>query len=513
MPRATLPIPESYVTITRPVVMEVVRNIRDITGMQDDQFRISYQGYPEQSAIFNTSLSETNDPGNTAFFNELGKVSIAVSETYQEDALTTTPIHYANELAVFLDKALNVEIKPLRHFSEVVIEFRYRAEDLQSARSWADMIRYKISEDRIENVHEIPYEYSLPTPFVMILGEIHRLRELQGGYNEDFGTWFNTHVSKKLTVLTKLNGEGTVLVFKEEQKNVYGWFDFTTPPVPEKGEYGSTFLASFSYTFRYEKPSAMAMYYPIVVHNQLLPKHFRGDHRDVQYAGMVGDMSLQNQRYDYFRKEQNVWQEQWEGIRLPKFDDWLPKHLPSTHATLALIFCQVKESSPTVLGSIGTIPGYAIKEPWLSFIKEEHAFLKLPTGSVFQVLVFENDDQLDPTLIEIDHELTITIPVGLDIRKNYHVMLTLETDLSRLSERARNKLIRSPIICNELLKAIDPSLENRGLIPRVIGDVKVKDSDFDTAVRESVTTTTRWLMSFPRAMVNVGIFCIIALRK
>jgi len=513
MPRAALPVPESYVSITRPVVVEVVRNVRDITGIQDDRFRISYQGYPEQSHIFNTNTGSPNDPGDTAFFKELGKISVRVTENYQEDMLTTTPVHYANELAVFLDQALNVEIKPLRHFSEVVIEFQYRAEDLQSAKAWTDMIRYKISEDRIENVHELPYEYSLPIPFMLILGELHRLRERQGGYGEDFGTWFNNHVSKKLTVLTKLNGEGTLLVFNEEQKNVYGWFDFTTPPTPEKTENGSTFIATFSYTFRYEKPSAVAMYYPIVVHNQLLAKKFRGDQRDVQYAGMVGDMALQNQRFDYFRKEQNVWHEQWEGIRLPTFDDWLPKQLPFSLATLALLFCQVNTAAPTSLGNIANIPGYAIQDPWLSFMKEEHAFLALPTGSPFHVLVFENDDQLDSSLITIDDELNITIPTGLDIRKNYHVMLTVETDLSKLHERATRKLIHSPDVCIELMKALDPSLEEKGLLPRRVGNVKVKDVDYERAVREMITTSSRLMRTQPKAMVNVGIFCIVASHK
>lgn len=513
MPKVMLPIPESYVTITRPVVLEVVRNIRDITGIADDRFRISYQGYPEQTHLFGSSLGTPADPSDTAFFKELGKVSVRVNEQYMEDYIQTNRPHYADELAVFLDPVLNIQMKPVRHFSEIQIDFKYRAESIQAAKAWTDMIRYQLSEQRVEHVHDIPYEFGIPEAFIMILGELHRLRESQGGYGEDFGQWFNNHVSGKITTLTSLDGSATHLVFKETQKNVYGWFDFTTPPVAEPGESGSTFVATVTYTFRYEKPTAIAFYYPNVVHNQLLPKKYRGDQTDTMYSRMVGGMSYQNQRYDLFRKEQNHWVEQFEGIRIPTFDDWLPSWLPNAFANLMLVMCQIRPNDLRYIGSVLNIPGYGIAEPWLSFMKaipERNLHL---SASPFTILVFQDNELLDPHSLSIDEDLVITTNFDMDIRKTYHVMLGIVVDLSLLSEEATLRLINQPNVCIPLMKALDPTLESRGLIPKVIGNRKVVEHDYHEAVRQMITTGRRPYMNQVKIMANVGMFCVVAHRN
>lgn len=506
MPIVTLPLPETYMSIERPAALDVIRQIRDATQISDHDLVISYRGISEVSQLVGATLTPLNDPADSAFFRQAGKITATVSEQYDETSYLTMPLHYPDALSVFNDPDLRTHLKPIYSPTDVTIEFTYRAQSRALAASWRDHIRQRIKQNADVLSHDIAYEYGIPKTHLLILGEIHKLRENVAGYGDTFARWFSNHVSKKLTVLTKMDGTKPHLVFKENQINVQGYFDFSEPPSMDKGDVGSLWTISFSYRFRYEKPTHLVLYYPLTVHNQLLPAPFRGAPTDTTYHRMIGDLSLSNQRYDLFRKSENHYYEQFEGIRIPYFDEWYPSSLPFRQASLLLVLCRIDPTDPTLVLDLNDLGDYSLSESMKAYFKKYHT--KLTQGKVnpFIISVYEYEFRIDPSNLYVDEDLVIRTTYPLDLRKVYRVHLGLTIDLSILTETAEDRLREEPEACLSILNALEPTLESRGLLPKVIGGRLIPKIQYRKALENIRSTHPAYLGG--RGYANVGLFFI-----
>lgn len=506
MPTVTLPIPESYMSIERPVSLDVIRQVKTMTQISDNDLVISYRGISEVSQLINGSLTPIENVGDSAYFRQVGKLSAVVSEQPDETSLLTLPLHYNDAMLVFNDSALRTNLKPVYYPTDVTIEFSYRAESRQLASAWRDHIRNRIYQNGEVLNHELAYEFGIPKTFLITLGEIHRLRENVSGYGEEFGVWFKNHVSKKLTVLTKMDGTKPHLVFKEKQLNVQGWFDFTEPPALDKGDIGSTWVVNFSYKFRYDKPSYMVMNYPLTVHNQLLPSPFRGGGVDTTYHRMVGDMSYSNQRYDLFRKIENHYYEQFEGIRIPFFDEWYPTSLPFSQAALMLVLCRIDPEDPTLILDLNDLGDYVLKQELKDYFTKYRTTLTQGKTNPFVISLYEYEFRISPEDVYIDENLVIRTTRPMDLRKVYRIHIGLTTDLSILTETAEESLRNEPSMCLAILRALGPTLESRGLLPTVVGNRLIPRTQYKTALDNIRTTHPAYKGG--RGYTNVGLFVI-----
>lgn len=508
MPHVTTPIPETYISIVRPVVLSVVRQIRDITKVSDKGFRISYLGYPEEQQIFNSNTGTPEDPRDTSFFEQKGKFVITVREVPDELTLYNSPVMYQDTQLVFLDKALDVQLKPVYSSTEVNISFEYRTEDKQAAQAWVDEYRTKIAMNREALTHHVAYEYPIPFSFAGILQEIHRLRENKGAYGNSFAEYLMQNFSQKATVLVNMAGERPLLVIKEDQLNILGWFENTTPPEVEKGEKGANFMVRFDYKFRFEKPIQMALKYPFVIHNQVLGNKFR-NHDEVAYHRMVGGMGLLNQSFEYFRKEQNQYDEALEGIRIPHYDDWIPKYVPIMSANIMTSVLLLNESDLTRAVQLTENPTYPLQQWVIDFLVADREKLTLPGASVFFVALYEGDDLLASDRYYVEEDLTVRTTFEMDLRKTYHLRFSVVADFTLMSEQARDTLRNHPETCLNVLKALDPSLESKGLLPKVVGGRLIPDRELRRTLSQMRRVELKYKLTPNTALSHVGQFVIV----
>lgn len=489
MPRLVLPVPEIHIAFTRPVILQVLRQLNWLTELSE-RTRIVFNGYEGAAIAFDLNGAE----GDSAQFDQAQRLYVTITERPVEEFILSENPHRRDALPIFNDPALGVEIKPGYQSFEYRITIEFRAEDKTAAEHWYSSMTARTAMDRAEITHSAEYEYAIPVSYYPILQEIHRLREAQGGYNETFEQWWTKCASKKFTVLMDAAGKPRDIVFKETQLNFLGWFDFTVAPEPTKGDTGSLWTISFDYVVRMDKPAVMVFHYPFVIHNQLLPKKYSGNNLDLRYPAMVGDKSLSNQRNDFFRSLEMHYNTTRRPIRIPYYDDWQPSQrllfvsvlydiltgpAPTDRRTL-INFDQLEDAE---LGG-----RYELKPHFLEYVRACGQGIFQQGMSVFCVYVYENGGQIQPQDLELLPDLTVRTRYDMDFRKRYHVRIGILADLSLLQRPAVDQLLNTPDVCLDTLKGLDPSLEKKGLLPRVVGGRLVNRADYTKAVAEILDT-------------------------
>ncbi len=510
MPMVSVELPESAMAITRRVATDVITQLIANTGIKDAQLSLSYNGNLEVAKLFNGSIASWGTSGNpedTAVFNQHGKVKITVTDEYDDELYSTMQTNRKEYPLLFSDQQLRVFMRANYVPMVLRVSVEYRAEDLQSMQSWRDRLRRKFSVGQTMFTHELNYEFGFPSAYLMIINEIHRLRETKAPYGESFRKYFDDHVSNKFTLLTTMAGKEYHPVFVERQLNVLGIFDFTIPPEKQKGD-GATQSVSFDYIVKYEKPIEMQLEYPLVVHNNLLDAKFRPNENDRLYAKMVGGKSWTNANMDVIRLDQDVYYEAWEGIRIPHFDEWVPKydaHIGARNLMHALV--GIDASDPTLVLDLKDLGEYQIKPLYVDFLKKHHAKINIPYLNIFNVSLYENDVVMPEESVIIDEDLIVRYRIPLDLRNVYRVRITLLTDLSLLTDIAIDDLLNDPTVCLDVLSVLNPGWGKCGQ-PTVLADRLVSKTDFICHVGEIKTTFKHIRNTKYRGVFHVGNFII-----
>lgn len=515
MPNIVLPIPDVYSGITRPIVMSVIRALDFITEISDET-PVFFNGPNNIASTFNSTTGKL-EPFNSAKYNQSQKVKITVTEGPEESDLLTQRVLQHDALLCFWDQPLRIEAKPVYSKTEYIVEFSFRTVDKQAADAWLNSMRARIAMGRAEITHQADYEYGMPYEYFMILREIWRLRENQGGYGQTFPEWFNACLPQhKATILTKADGTEPYLVFKETQMNFLGAFDFSGVPTPDKDSDGATWTVSFSYKFHVDKPTMMVLKYPQIIHNQLLDEKWRGNNIDTSYGRMIADRSHQQRSYDFMRQLNNWYFGRFEGVRIPYFDDWIPLRSQEDYSQLFQCAVCIDPENPTAIWNISSFEDYfaELKLEWtdefLAFLKLQGSRLFTRTQSIFHVDVIEDQNWLGASQLTIDQDLNIHTVTPCDIRKNYHIRVYILHDLTKLAKPATDELLNHPEICVPILEALNPDITKP---PKVVGDRLVNRNDYLEIIRNTNTSNKRYTRNGQLLRLNVGRFTVVTHRE
>jgi hypothetical protein len=514
MPRLVLPVPEIHSAFTRPVILQVLRQLSWLTELSE-RTRIVFNGYEGVALTFDLNGND----GDSAQFDQSQRLYVTITERPVDEFILSENPHRRDALPIFNDPSLNVIIKPGYQSFEYRLTIEFRAEDKTAAEHWYSTMTARTAMDRAEITHSAEYEYAIPVAYYPILLEIHRLREAQGGYGQTFEQWWQQSASKKFTVLTDSAGKPRDIVFKEKQLNFLGWFDFTVAPEPTKGDTGSLWTISFDYVVRMDKPAVMVFHYPFVIHNQILSERFAGNNLDLRYPAMRGDKSLSNQRNDYFRSLEVHYNTTRRPIRIPYYDDWIA---PQRLLFVSVIYDILTGPAPSDLRTLinfnqledSELGGrYVLKPHFLDYIQTCGQGIFQQGMSTFCVYAYENEGQIQPQDLELLPDFTVRTRFDMDLRKRYHVRIGVLVDLSLLQKSAVDALLNNPAVCLDTLKGLDPTLEKKGLLPKVVGGRLVNRADFTKAVAEILDTNKAYVAADGISRALVGAFGVVAWRR
>lgn len=454
MPKLYLPVPEIEKSITRPVVLDIIRQVKDITGIPKDTKEVflgdAKSGLQAGSTVNSDIMDNTMVAASKQIFME-------VNETYNENYLGTMAIAQAEQLPIFLDNELGVVLKPIYSSRIFEITVRYRNPSKTQAKAWRDNIYMHVNHLRDVNLHVATYHYSIPRPFMVLLQEIHRLRENVEGYGEDFDTYFFTNSTTRNTEITTLTGDKTEFAVAEQQIRVQGMFNFTEAPEKEQmGGDTNMWISEFTYRVTMDIPTGVHIQYPVMVHNQLLddkyiPQPAADDTKhDKAFARSLKALSRFEVPTDVARAKPYA-----NVVHIPECDDWLADNHPPGMYPVISALCEILPDNKKLLLNLSELGEYSIDEEILDYIKTvEYRYLTLPYKSIFHLSYYRNKFLSTDRNTYLDASLNFMTREDVSLRDSNRVMLLMVTDISSIDPAALKRMKRYPSVLKKVLKAI-----------------------------------------------------------
>lgn len=486
MPRVLRTSEETENGFIRPVVFDVLRRIFKETGLNPKTTRIAYPGGDEVNLQFGSAIEQETKPVE---FGYSDKLFITVQENYVEDRLLSTAIHRVENIPIFLDERLSINLRPIYAPTTYNVSVKYRGADKPSVERWRDDIKNRVSLSRLERFYDVKYHYLIPEEIEVVLRELHRLREAVAGYGETYEQYLAHYGSKRLTIVTDQAGKNTRRAFEETQRRVQGWFDFTGVPeqLSKEGD-ADAWGISFNYYFNLDKPLGVVFNYPVSVHQQMLSDYYRPGPDEYPIEDpyrFATDYTLSGSYFRHFEAglEPSL-QDLQPGYTVPRFDDWIPGLVPGFTRRLWTALVSVTVQDRRNLVNLLDFKDLRYDPDLIPLLKKEAPFMHVPYRSIFVLSVYKDFVPLDPWLIEVDADLNVRALEDLDLRSQYRVRLSIVTDLSKLPKDVwdRIRVDTGPGLI-KIIDAIDPTLKNQGKLPGTIGDGVVPKKDIDEAIK------------------------------
>lgn len=478
MPYVLQVVPESRETIVRPIVYNVIDQLALLTVMPRD-IRVIFPGQAEVSyQIGSTVDAKADNPPNT--FVSQAQLSVRIEENFVDERVLSTAVTMRQNVPVFGDAAIGVDIRPVYSVNEIVFNFTYRTPDQTTARQFRSDLKMRRSMGRVENLHELAYSYGIPFQFFPILGEIFTLRQNQGGDNLTFNDWFKKHASNKFTIVTNFAGKEPSAVVRETQIGVVGWFDtLVTVDEAERANNTGAYNVNFTYRIHFDKPIACFMRYPIVVHNQLIPQEYLVNNNIYQLNDRPRAPSWTRSLFDKFTRLYPSDMSGIDGVQTPIYDDWRPKQVYPATSSIMTMMIQVDPKDPTNICSLFDLGAYNISPDILAFIQaSEYPYLTEYNASIINLELFENDNSLDHNAMTVDSQLNVMATFPMDITKTYHLRISLVNDLLGLPHIVQDRTRKAGVACLQILNTLEGNLPYGPQLPTLVGGEIVSRADF-----------------------------------
>lgn len=458
MPKLILRLPETELSVLRPAVMSVARPLFKLMGIPAAT-RIFFptEGVDKAPQAGSTlgGQRELEEPNLLPFSN---KIVIEVREEPNPDRLGSTAIHRAENFPIIRDDALSVMIKPIYADTEVTLNFKYRAGDKALAERVRDEIRARYSDLREVFEFSTVFNWQVPAPVMALMNVIHELRENVEGYGQDFDTYWKEITDARMSQLGNQGGKQLHWAVSEQQGSVLGYFDFQGIAEPgSKEDEGDTLTTSFSFKFRFEKPLAVAMHYPIIVHNQILPPDYRPRKEDDRTIHPARSMSLSTDALSQFRggKTKNSFIAR-NGYDIPSFDEFIPGSVVPDTQRLFTALVKVNPADKKMLLDMTSLGNIKFTDLITGFMKKEAAWMNRIYNSVFCVSLYSDLDLLlDPVLV-VDNDLVVRANNDRELRCQNRVRLSLVANWTFLTPRAIEAMRVNGAATIEIIKALWP---------------------------------------------------------
>lgn len=462
MPIVTLPVPDAYESSTRPMGVTVAKYIlKDYAAPKGA--RIVFPGDTNKIAQPKSTIGDNRTKENN-FLQTDSTIHIEINEQVIEDRVLATAVtrHKDENICIFLDKELGIKMKPVYTPTEATVSFRLRFRDKTIAKRWYDGIKTRYSMGRAEVIHTLTYHYGIPKEFIYMIYEMHRIREQVAPLNESLKGWFERCFDARLTTVTNQAGNVNtgIVVIPENQIGVLGWFDFTyQPDKTEKENDTGVYQCGFDYKFQYDKVTDLVLEYPVIIHNQVLPKTIRDDQKEEVLDDKTKFMQHSKSLFEFMTSQDPRYLSGIEGYGVPFFDDWIVNRTPRGVGTLLTVLTEINPLDRRELFNIEDIEELEFQQDILDFLPGEAPFIAEIGKSIFYANMYEGDTSTGMHKVTMDADLNFRTVDEMDLRKINHFHFGIITDFTMLSFEALDRLRRNPHVFGIVLDNIDLTIK------------------------------------------------------
>ncbi len=483
MPTISVTNEEVDENIFRPVAMEVIRQVIDMTDIPANT-KIFFLGGLEKAKHENTAIGPEikvqDDIKNTHASNH---IRMDVSEEPVLERIYTAGTFQEDARWIFGDVDYGIHVKPIFQDTEMTISVRCMFEDKTTAEKWRNGITRRCTMMHKENLHQVDMHYLFPKEFIVILYYIHATREKTAPLGETFQEWIRRCITPNATTLANRAGEQARLAIALNQSGIVGWFDFTGFPAPvQRNKEDLNWETGFDYKVRYETIKGFVMRYPYMIHNTLLHKNVSPRELPWNFEKVYQTQSLSKLNFDKTQIEETYPQNARPGTSIPFWDDWFPTHEPPVSTCMLRVMLQIKTTDLRTLCNLTEMGEYEIDADIVDYIKKQPSMLLEDGGSPFIVSIYEGNTMLLRSDFTVDANLLVTANRDLDLQKPYHLHLAMRVDLAMLTTSAANLLRRNAKACMRIFQILDPDFLVNGPKVTVIRENDITDADFKKAV-------------------------------
>lgn len=468
MPSYILEIPSVHEAIVRPLMKKLADDVLDNFGFTTDKYWFVFNGLND-AVVNNNSTIHDNQKRDNRF---IGDHRIEIE--FDEEVIN--PVNVAmlrhEQAPIFLDKETRVWLKPIYVQSMITIDFKLVVRDQTTATLWkrrAEMQAYRMMNAFMTDVD---YHYQVPLGFVKQLWVIHTLMT-QSDHPTDlsFADWLATHFTKRMTTIHNQAGNDTRLVIAEKQARIQGHFtfEFDVSKVEKLNESGA-WSTGFSLEVYFDRPHAIVMEYPLVIHNTLIPPEYRDDdpkrHTYPTNYQLGRSASLYDMRSFEFDEERKVIHStKGEAVVIPHFDDWLPYYVSPHYVNVSRILVQVDIRNPRDVLTLNdeTLEDYALLPRVYEYLKDCSGSIFTLHDCLYMVSLHEWENLINPASLNVDSDLSITTRFDLKVRNMYHLVVDVIDDLTYLSPLALRKLSFYPDLVSSWCEVFLPYLRGKAL--------------------------------------------------
>lgn len=447
-------------TVERPVVLDVLKDLIDLTQIST-QTPISFYGYDGKSYQKGSTIEEAGIAGNKWNYDE--RVYLEVDEDYEENWAQMTPVFKTEYPPIFFDGSVGVVIRPVYRYTKVTLNIRYRTVDKNQALRWRSEMATKCSMRREIIEHDIHYSYTLNPEWLVFIKHVHDLRENVAGYGQTLNDYFTAHLVSNAGLVTDLAGKNGVWAVSEAQTRIQGSFEFDSAPqkVSREDDHDN-WMAEVSYTFYYMKPMATTLEYPASIHQQLISSQFLPkdpildlEDKPVHYSRSGAAL----RRFESSHKLLSVIG--MEGVKTPLFDSWVPRHVKPTTINLMTSLVTITPDDKRFLFNLKDLGSFKLMDDVLSFIQNsERTFITKNYQSIFQIDLYDGQDIQTHTALTVDQNLNVSTTYDLDLRKVYHIRISLCTTFRYLPAAAITRLQNAPSVAMKFITAINAAIKS-----------------------------------------------------
>jgi hypothetical protein len=458
MPTVVLPVPETYDSVTRPVIYDVTRKLFKWTGLHENTPIL----YPSPNGVtYQPGSSLLHDPKNSELaFDD--QVTVEVTEEADPDRIASTAVVYPENLFILHDPRVETIMKPVYVHTEVTINFKFRAIDEVKAKRWRDQIRVRMSQMRDLRMLDIRYSYQVPPVAMVILEEIHTLMERVAPYGVSYAQWFKNSVSNTMTVESNFSGKQMQVAIPEHQGKIVGYWDFTGEPEQgNKEDNAETWTINFAFKFKYDKPVSVVLQYPQMIHNQVIK--YRDETPVYNPDNFEKSFSLSAwylNQFDRTRALDNIIKNR-TGIMLPPWDEFVEETVPRHYIKIFSAMLSLDLSTggnPSMLMNLDDLSeGYSMTPEMKQFIIGEAPYMTKNGQSIFNACLYFANRQMPDGSITVDNNLNVATTFNPNARARFHLWFGLCFNWRYLAPEAVQRLRMNYPVLVQLIRALWPT--------------------------------------------------------
>lgn len=433
-------------TVTRPMLVSVVEDIKKLLGLRKEVY-----------TIFNVKDNIVKQ--KTATGQVIGKNTMTtdrISIEYEEETedvsgkrLTSARPDFAY---IYQDKDVGSYVMPIYHSRQMRISFTYSNKSKSKIFGIANKLKLYTSSDGYDQLHDIEYSYIIPNFVNKLLIEINNLKNTR---EEDVTNkltleqYIDKHFDDRIDFANTLDAdiEKTELSIREAQVDIEGYIaDDVDSIKPEYDDGSSYWSISFSYEFVYEKPVSLLIHYPMLVYNHVISKFFRDFHsekpkktKNAIRTGRVREL------YNIIDREQDpndplTLRHREQYLKIPEIDKVNLPRLGNVYLRLCSILIQVDEEDKTNLFNINEVPGLKIKKQYKAFLIKARDYISKECECMFYFELWKNGEKDYHNKICLNEQGELTTMYDMDIKGTYRVTLSVLMDPDLLSTKGKNML-------------------------------------------------------------------------